>query len=73
MNRLPAFARQTWNRLSRTERHALTACPVLAAALLLGLVQACHASIERGEQLRASQRAGLTAPVVVATAAAPVR
>lgn len=50
-------ARRAWQRLGAAERGALVVCQVLAAGLLVGLVQTCHTAIERGEQLRTGQHA----------------
>jgi hypothetical protein len=51
-----AAAARAWQRLTRVERVATVAALVAAAGLLLALVQACEASVLRGERLRAEQR-----------------
>lgn len=51
-----AAAARAWQRLTRVERVAVVAAVVVAAGLLLALVQACEASVLRGERLRAEQR-----------------
>lgn len=63
---LPLFTAiaTAWRRLRPVERWTLAASTVVAAGLLLGLVQACEESVRRGERLRAEQARG--APVQLA-------